>query len=306
MIVIRRFTDIKIAKKLVGSMYGYTIIEVIIFLTISTALFLSVSMMMSGRNDRTRFSQAVVDLDENLQDVFNDVSSGYYPSDNNVKCEKVSGTEIPKLTTDSVGQGSNSGCVFAGKLVTMPKKSYDGSGVDKGGYFIHAMVSVEDADFNKMNCTKLLGGRNSETDSGQQNPGVREERSIQAGLQVTKVLLANIDSSGNSVGREFKSKEIQGFASVYDFAGELGPNNSKTGNSSRVKLHAYGHDSGTDRAALSTTSNAPDYRHFLPVEGANKITICLAQDGNGRKAAIVISANMSTERFIDNVPAECS
>ncbi len=302
MTITKHLTDTKIARKLASTSYGYTIIEVIVFLTVSTALFLSVSTMMSGRNDRTRFSQAVVDLDENLQDIFNDVSVGYFPSNSKIKCTTYYDTwerhNLPIL--QSVGnqeQGSNGDCIFAGKLVSMPVSDFTGGNKMYNKYFIHTMVSAEDADFDKMNCTLLLGGVGKTGDLTAVNPGVREERDIQYQLQVTKLLLKN-PRAANSVNRSFNSNIITGFASVPDFAGEEGLNKSKTGNSSRSKLYAY--------KGESTTSHYPSKEDFFPIEGTNTITICLAQDGNGRKAALVISANQTIERFIDNTPSECS
>ncbi len=90
---------------------GFTIIEVIIFLTISVAIVGGAVALFSTRIPKAQFSQAVTELDLKIRDVSNQVASGYYPNTQNITCN---GTT---LTTGSNVQGTNSDCVFLGRAI---------------------------------------------------------------------------------------------------------------------------------------------------------------------------------------------
>jgi type II secretory pathway pseudopilin PulG len=95
---------------------GFTIIEVMIFLTISVAVFATAVLTINSQNRRTAFAQAARDVELQLQDVFNDVENGFYPSSNNFSCS-YSG-DNPNITgADPKQQGTNEACIFVGKAV---------------------------------------------------------------------------------------------------------------------------------------------------------------------------------------------
>ncbi len=57
---------------------GYTIVETMIFLAVSSLMFISAMILINGRQSRAEFIQAVRVFEANLRDVANDVSTGYY------------------------------------------------------------------------------------------------------------------------------------------------------------------------------------------------------------------------------------
>ena len=57
-----------------GRSYGYTILEALIFLAVSGLLFAAVYPSFVGRDNKTKFSQAVRDLDTKINDIMNDTS----------------------------------------------------------------------------------------------------------------------------------------------------------------------------------------------------------------------------------------
>lgn len=59
---------------------GYTIIEVMIFMVVSGGLLVSVLGSISGQQQKTRFQTGVRDFESQIQDMINDVETGYYPS----------------------------------------------------------------------------------------------------------------------------------------------------------------------------------------------------------------------------------
>lgn len=62
------------------AMRGYTIVEVMIFVVVSGGLLLSVLGLISGQQQKTRFKTGVYDFESTIQDLVNDVETGYYPN----------------------------------------------------------------------------------------------------------------------------------------------------------------------------------------------------------------------------------
>lgn len=95
---------------------GYTIIEVMIFLAVSAAMFLSAMLLMQGQQTRTEFSQGMRDIESRFRDTLNDVSSGYYPEVNGFTCDATGTTiQFDQAATDTTG--TNLSCIFMGKAI---------------------------------------------------------------------------------------------------------------------------------------------------------------------------------------------
>lgn len=106
----------------VRSSFGYTIVESMIFLTITGMLLASVILLMGGHQQKSEFSSAVMDLDSKIQSVIGNVATGYYNNTGQTKCTLDSSGHI--VTLDNSGpagsQGTNSGCVFIGQVIIFP------------------------------------------------------------------------------------------------------------------------------------------------------------------------------------------
>lgn len=95
-------------KRRLGPQGGYTIIEVIIFLTVSSALMASAAYIFQDRIPRTQFTNAVNEFDSKIQDAINDVTNGYYPTG--------SGTVACGVGVEAA-QGTNEDCIFLGRVM---------------------------------------------------------------------------------------------------------------------------------------------------------------------------------------------
>lgn len=99
---------------------GYTILETMIFLAVSAAMFLSAMAFINGRQNRTEFTAAVRDFEAAMNDIANDVSDGYYANATSdgkrINCSVTSGVLNVKSDASDT-QGGNTGCVFIGKAV---------------------------------------------------------------------------------------------------------------------------------------------------------------------------------------------
>src|SRR5688572_13139275 len=93
---------------------GFTVIEVIIVLAISGALFVSAAIMISGRQNQTAFDQSVQQIHSQIQQALNEVSAGYYPNNTDFQCTALVSGSPPTISSGSASQGTNSGCIFLG------------------------------------------------------------------------------------------------------------------------------------------------------------------------------------------------
>lgn len=94
---------------------GYTITEVMIVLAVTTAMFVAIAILFSGRQANVQFQQSVRNFEAELQNIMNDVSTGYYQS--NLEC--TAGTTGPPSISGSISgeAGSNSDCIYLGKVI---------------------------------------------------------------------------------------------------------------------------------------------------------------------------------------------
>lgn len=97
---------------------GFTVVEVLIVLAVTGMLFVSAAVLIAGRRAQTEFNQAIRQIQTQIQQVINEVATGYYPNANNFQCSAGAGGPIlnPGSGTE---QGANSGCIFLGKAIQM-------------------------------------------------------------------------------------------------------------------------------------------------------------------------------------------
>lgn len=96
-------------------MGGFTIVEALIVLVVTTALFVASASVINGRQNQAAFDQAIRQIQSQIQQVLNEVSVGYFPAGSAFGC--TSGANGPQLSGGSNTQGTNSACIFLGKAM---------------------------------------------------------------------------------------------------------------------------------------------------------------------------------------------
>lgn len=96
---------------------GFTIIEAMIVLSVTSAMFIVAVLAFSGQQDRTRFSQSTRDVEAKVADVANDVAAGYFPETDAWQCTPRSGNSPLIQQNSTGGQGTNQDCIFIGKAL---------------------------------------------------------------------------------------------------------------------------------------------------------------------------------------------
>ena len=99
--------------------HGYTILETMIFLAVTAAIFTMVALTMQGRSARTGFATAARELENQIADVINDIESGYYGAGDSFECDVTGppGSETLTISDGTRPRGTNSDCVFLGKVL---------------------------------------------------------------------------------------------------------------------------------------------------------------------------------------------
>lgn len=94
---------------------GFTIVEVLIVLVVTGALFVSAAIAISGRTNQTEFQQSVNGIVSQIRQIINETASGYYPNTGNFSCKN--NNNSLQIVPGASAQGTNTGCIFLGKVV---------------------------------------------------------------------------------------------------------------------------------------------------------------------------------------------
>jgi type II secretory pathway pseudopilin PulG len=98
--------------------YGFTIVEVMVVLAVTGALFIAAAILISGKQNQAGFNSAIQQIQSQVQQIMNEVAAGYFPNSASFQCSQGSPGTTPTLSSVSPnGQGANAGCVFVGKVV---------------------------------------------------------------------------------------------------------------------------------------------------------------------------------------------
>ncbi len=106
--------------QLFGNNGGYTIVEVMIFLAVSGAIFFSAVLLVSGQQGKTQFQQGVRDVNSKIQNSISEVKTGFYPTGSGAQCTVATAStpfDISVRTPGSSEQGTNQDCVYLGKAL---------------------------------------------------------------------------------------------------------------------------------------------------------------------------------------------
>jgi type II secretory pathway pseudopilin PulG len=99
---------------------GFTIVEVMIFLAVSSVLFIAAAGAFTGRSQQTQFTQAMQDLQSQFRTYANQVRTSYLGGAGQYTCAAgttiIGGTVRPVLTPDA-SASTNQDCVLLGRAL---------------------------------------------------------------------------------------------------------------------------------------------------------------------------------------------
>ncbi len=281
---------------------GYTFIEVMFFLTISAAMFISVAVTLSAQNRRTEFTESVQTFNQYLIDVMNDVGTGYFPSNGDFSCTLDTNGRPTVDASSARTQGQNEDCVFAGKALQFYPNEGSASS-DPSKYKAYTLVGarvVRDASGAETEVSSLEDAQIVPLDSGDSDSAV-SSGILSAATRISRVVYRPGSASASTGG---------GFAILSGF-GQSGTGGVglKSGNirSSLASLPG----TSLNQTEADFVSRITDLPSSSIGDVRDGVLICLAEGSgnNGRRASILLggsSGQNTTEVKIDNVPAECT
>ena len=99
---------------------GYTIVEVMIVLAVSSAMFLGAAALISGKQGSAQFNTSVHNFTSQLNAVAQTVSDGDFSTTQNWQCNTTSAT--PPVVTPTTGGGTGY-CMYIGQVMQLPTNS---------------------------------------------------------------------------------------------------------------------------------------------------------------------------------------
>lgn len=113
--------------KYAGKNSGFTIVEVMIVLAVTTLLFISIAMTISGKQQHAEFDSAIRDVQAQIQQIINQTGAGYYPAgDYTCAASGDDGSVTIQPDPGHSSQGQNSDCVFLGNALHFSDGSSSG------------------------------------------------------------------------------------------------------------------------------------------------------------------------------------
>ena len=99
--------------------HGFTMVEVLIVLAVTSSLLIVAMVIISGRLQRTEFAVGSRQIRQDIEKVFNEASSGFSGSRANFGCSGSTSGSAPVISSSAKSQGRNSSCVFLGKVIVL-------------------------------------------------------------------------------------------------------------------------------------------------------------------------------------------
>ena len=169
--------------------HGYTIVEVLIFLAISSLMFLMAAAFISGKQSAVEFKQSSNDINTQIRSLVNDVSNGQYPPSAHFSCSAPPLGGAPSITAGATDQGSNGGCIFMGKVV-----QFNVAG-NPAAYNVYTIAGRQTGPTGS-SVTTFAEAQPIAVDLGTIN--LTDKKILQSGLVVTNVLQCKGDCMGSN------------------------------------------------------------------------------------------------------------
>jgi len=181
-------------KKISGHNKGYTVVEVMVVLAVTSALFVGILGNFVGQQSRTEFATAAREIESKVRDVINDTSTGYYPSSGK-QC--TAGANGPSFNASNSAQGANSGCLFIGRVFQF------GVGPNGDEYRIISVAGLRQnstgADVSSLAEAKPIAiAPANATPASTDPPDVTEQGTYPGGIKIGKITYDDPGATGGA------------------------------------------------------------------------------------------------------------
>ena len=251
-----------------SSKEGYTIVESLIFLAITGAIVVSAMFLIGGQQRRSEFNTGIREVQSQISDIINDVSTGFYDSPSRISCTVPPFGGPPTLQTDASAElGGDADCMFVGKVIQFAS-SDNGEGSAEIYSLVGRRQTPEGTDARRLpDAEPIVFDDTADT-------ALR----LPYGIKVGHVRYR--DGATNYVAGSV------GFVSK--LAGSLGAGGiTGTQNIDLIAVRGTDKNQSMTDAKLNINGNIDDLTHpgYNPDEG---ITICFDSGGTNQRALILI------------------
>jgi type II secretory pathway pseudopilin PulG len=268
-------------KRPVGG--GYTLVEVMIFLAISSLLFVAAMVTVNGQQAKTQFAQAMRDADSKIQRVINDVYAGFYPSYSNINCS--AGGSSLSFSSGTTGQGANRECISLGKVFHFGPNDASVS-PNQDGYFIYALAgrrTVAGSPLPGTPVSNLAEATPAAVYNATAGLDLTEKSPLGWGLQVTRVGLYTPGNPGSIAS----DVSLVGFITSFN---QFNPGTSDLVSGSQTVDLVTAAGNGVNQTQSFGVAQVPN----LSTSAApNGVVVCFRAIRSGQRAAILIGADNS-------------
>jgi hypothetical protein len=288
---------------------GYTIVETMIFLAVSAAMFMSAMALISGRQNRTEFNSSIRDFEASMNDLANDVTNGYYSnttSNGQTFYCHASATTLLVNTTSSTTQG----CTFIGKAL-----QFSPANTDKAMYSVINLVGRQFknadpsyGDVQNIDDASVVAVSPAESAPYNAVPDATQDIRINGGVTAECVVYSLTLDPPNQPCSSGLTK-IDTITFMTTFHG-IGFNGDQESGSSDVNLlvptaAALTKPVGQTKANAAERLNA--YKVANTATPSRGVHICLQSNGTNEYALVTIGGKSS--QFVANTqvfPGQCS
>lgn len=248
---------------------GFTIVEVLVVLAVTGALFISAATIISGRTNRTQFEQSINEVTAQIRLTINEVSTGFYPNASNFRCER-NGAGI-RITSGNAQQGTNADCIFLGKVM-----QFGVADTDPQQYTIFSVAGLrtdtQGNEITNLNTARVI----APTGTTPNVPDASDTKNLQYGLRATKMYVDTVSNPIGAVG--FISSQAQ-----YNGA-QISSGSSQVG---LVPIANSSLDVSATNAAQTIDSNLSGSQ-LNPSSG---VFICFASGGTSQSGLVQIGGS---------------
>jgi type II secretory pathway pseudopilin PulG len=255
---------------------GYTIVEVLIVLAVTGAILISVLYSISGQQRRTEFSQALNDINSQIQDIANDIGSGYFAKTNNITCIVSGGKPLINTSLGSDTRGTNKDCIFIGRVMQFAVNS------NAQNFNVYNVAGLRQSGGQDVTGLTLAAPT--------ADPNNIDRQSLQYGLSIQKMYYKDV--SGNH--------DIGAVAFMTTFVPATG-SGLATGATTVNLLPVVGSALNQDEGAAQT--NIAALNDATPTNPTGGVVLCFRSGGTDQYGQITLGSNgrsLSTKVDIGN------
>ena len=252
------------------SIGGYTVVETLIFLAVTSVIFISAALLISGRQARAQFESGVRGFETRLADIANNVATGYYESPGKTKACSVTPTG-PRFDGADTDLGMNKNCVFVGTVIKL------GDGTNKENLIQYDMAGLRKN--GDLDVTSLAEAKPQILDTG-----TPTSFPIGGGIEVACVA---VDSDTCVTGAP--ANAAIGFFSSFEGASMDGSG----GGSVQADVINYGPNVLLTDDAASAATKINNFTGYSSAALNHRITICLV-GGLNQHALVKLGGNASS------------